>query len=87
MHKINQRKLFLWFLKSNQINRYACLVAVKPSPGLQDLVGIVDVTVFRDAEVLQYLTGADEYLYVSGIAVLRNFRYTNKSSTQKCQMI
>lgn len=57
--------------------RYACLVAetTTNSEGTQQLVGVVDVTVFRDASVLEHLRGADEYLYVSGIAVLRSFRY------------
>ncbi|GJZ92167.1 acyl-CoA N-acyltransferase [Tanacetum coccineum] len=31
-------------------------------------VGVVDLTVFRDQSVLEHLLGADEYLYVSGIA-------------------
>ena len=66
---------FHWF---GFITRYACLVA-EPSrdssgSNMDDLVGVVDVTVSRDDEVLQYISGADEYLYVSGIAVLNNFR-------------
>ena len=40
----------------------------------QQLVGVVDVTVFRDADVLPHLLGAEEYLYISGIAVSNNFR-------------
>ncbi|KAG2664237.1 hypothetical protein I3760_16G071500 [Carya illinoinensis] len=41
----------------------------------QQLVGIVDVTVLRDKAVLEHLpAGAEEYLYVSGIAVLKEFR-------------
>lgn len=38
------------------------------------LVGIVDVTALRDKDVLQHLEGADEYLYISGIAVSKSFR-------------
>lgn len=41
----------------------------------EDLVGVVDVTVSRDRDVLQHLPSeAEEYLYVSGIAVLKSFR-------------
>lgn len=53
------------------INRYACLVA-EPKTNTFDttreVVGVVDVTVLRDDSVLQHLPGAEEYLYVSGIA-------------------
>ena len=35
---------------------------------------MVDVTALRDEAVLQHLGGAEEYLYVSGIAVLNDFR-------------
>ncbi|KAB2596811.1 hypothetical protein D8674_040091 [Pyrus ussuriensis x Pyrus communis] len=39
------------------------------------LVGVADVTVSRDQAILQYLPSrAPEYLYVSGIAVLKSFR-------------
>ncbi|KAB5556370.1 hypothetical protein DKX38_007279 [Salix brachista] len=54
------------------INRYACLVAEPAAE--RKLVGIVDVTALRDEDVLQHLEGADEYLYISGIAVSNNFR-------------
>lgn len=40
----------------------------------QGLVGVVDVTVMREEAVLKHLDGAEEYLYVSGIAVLKDFR-------------
>ncbi|XP_027089987.1 GCN5-related N-acetyltransferase 10, chloroplastic [Coffea arabica] len=68
----------LYRLRNSPPDRYACLVA-EPSrdtsgSNMDDLVGVVDVTVSRDDEVLQYISGADEYLYVSGIAVLNNFR-------------
>lgn len=39
------------------------------------LVGVVDVTVLREDSVLEHLLGANEYIYVSGIAVLNKFRY------------
>lgn len=39
------------------------------------LVGVVDITVLRDSDVMQHLQGAPEYLYVSGIAVSNNFRF------------
>lgn len=39
------------------------------------LVGVVDVTVLRDTDVKQHLLGAaDEYLYISGLAVSKRFR-------------
>ncbi|KAK7812465.1 hypothetical protein CFP56_007699 [Quercus suber] len=46
------------------------------SDSQKQVVGIVDVTVLRDKSVLQYLPAAEveEYLYVSGIAVLKSFR-------------
>ncbi|KVI07410.1 hypothetical protein Ccrd_014209 [Cynara cardunculus var. scolymus] len=59
--------------------QYACLVAETSTTDDQEkqqLVGVVDVTVFRDESVIKHLSEANEYLYVSGIAVLRNFRYS-----------
>lgn len=35
---------------------------------------MVDVTALRDESVLPHLEGAEEYLYVSGIAVSIDFR-------------
>lgn len=71
-------------LRNSPPDRYACLVAepakegdgtlMKPQKRYQQLVGVVDVTVLRDNDVLRHLQGADEYLYVSGIAVAHNFR-------------
>lgn len=61
--------------------RYACLVAESESKSdsqqetAQGLVGVVDVTVQQDRDVLSHLEGAEEYIYVSGIAVLQKFRY------------
>lgn len=60
------------------MNRYACLVAepnTNASDAQKQLVGVVDITVLRDKAVLEHLpAGAEEYLYVSGIAVLKEFR-------------
>ncbi|KAK9075113.1 hypothetical protein SSX86_003432 [Deinandra increscens subsp. villosa] len=67
----------LYRLKNSPSDRYACLVAEATTSDCeekQQLVGVVDATVFREHSVLEHLSGADEYLYVSGIAVLRNFR-------------
>lgn len=61
-------------------SRYACLVAEPMdasnllSTSLQGLVGVVDVSIQRDGDVLKHLEGVEEYLYVSGIAVLKSFR-------------
>ncbi|OVA03654.1 GNAT domain [Macleaya cordata] len=72
----------LYKIRNSPPDRYACLVA-KPTdasdafplaPGRRGLVGVVDVTVLRNEEVLQHLEGAEEYLYVSGIAVFKEFR-------------
>lgn len=41
---------------------------------LKEIVGVVDVTVQRDEDVLTHLQGEEEYLYVSGIAVLTKYR-------------
>ncbi|GJS12800.1 acyl-CoA N-acyltransferase [Tanacetum coccineum] len=67
----------LYRLRNSPPDRYACLVAeaiTSDDEEKRQLVGVVDLTVFRDQSVLEHLSGADEYLYVSGIAVLRNFR-------------
>lgn len=49
--------------------------STKSQPQQDQLVGVVDVTVLRDNDVLQHLEGAEEYLYVSGIAVSNDFRF------------
>ncbi|XP_009794282.1 GCN5-related N-acetyltransferase 10, chloroplastic-like [Nicotiana sylvestris] len=64
----------LYRLRNSPPDRYACLVAEPSSDNPQDIVGVVDATAFRDNDVLQYLPGAAEYLYISGIAVLNKFR-------------
>lgn len=67
----------LYRLKNSPPDRYACFVAETSSdtPEVeQDVVGVVDATVYRDSDVLQYLPGATEYIYISGIAVLNKFR-------------
>ncbi|MCD7467099.1 hypothetical protein HAX54_004311 [Datura stramonium] len=64
-------------LKNSAPDRYACLVAEASSETpevAQDLVGVVDATVYGDKDVLQYLPGAKEYIYISEIAVLKKFR-------------
>jgi hypothetical protein len=38
------------------------------------IVGVVDCTVQDEDDILKQLQGVDEYLYVSGIAVLPSFR-------------
>ncbi|KAJ4966838.1 hypothetical protein NE237_018687 [Protea cynaroides] len=67
-------------LRNSPPDRYACLVA-KPADALntkpespQGLVGVVDITVLRDEAVLRHLEGSEEYLYISGIAVSKDFR-------------
>lgn len=68
----------LYKLKNSPPNRYACLVAepAKKEPDSpKQLVGVIDVTVLRDQNVLQHLPPeAEEYLYISGIAVSNTFR-------------
>lgn len=76
----------LYRLRNSPPDRYACLVAEPTKEDdtsaklqlqeedHQELVGVVDVTVLRDHDVLQHLEGAQEYLYVSGIAVSNNYR-------------
>ncbi|CAN1765855.1 hypothetical protein LINPERHAP1_LOCUS9762, partial [Linum perenne] len=62
----------LYKLRNSTPDRYACLVA-EPAAKLK-FVGVADATAARDAEVLKYLIGVQEYLYISGIAVLSSFR-------------
>ncbi|XP_055961093.1 uncharacterized protein LOC126674179 isoform X2 [Mercurialis annua] len=67
----------LYKLRNSPPDRYACLVAepaVDSSESESKLVGVVDATAVRDEDVLQYLNGAEEYLYISGIAVSKSFR-------------
>ncbi|XP_021748682.1 uncharacterized protein LOC110714476 isoform X2 [Chenopodium quinoa] len=76
----------IYRLRNSPPDRYACLVAEpakehdrdtsmnsQAEQVQQQLVGVVDVTVLRDNDVMQHLQGAPEYLYVSGIAVSQNF--------------
>ncbi|BFG23516.1 hypothetical protein CerSpe_097900 [Prunus speciosa] len=80
-------------LRNSPPNRYACLVAeptLDTSNSQEDLVGVVDVTVSRDRDVLQHLPSeAEEYLYVSGIAVLKSFRRKKVGSVllKGCDML
>ncbi|GAA0143840.1 acetyltransferase [Lithospermum erythrorhizon] len=67
----------LYKLRNWPQDRYACLVAeasLGKSSSKEELVGVVDATVYCDNDVLMHIPGADEYLYVSGIAVLNKFR-------------
>ncbi|XP_026411283.1 uncharacterized protein LOC113306569 isoform X1 [Papaver somniferum] len=71
----------LYKLRNSPPDRYACLVAKAADTSLdtlslseQGLVGVVDVTVLNNKDVVQHLDGAEEYLYVSGIAVFNKFR-------------
>ncbi|KAH1052822.1 hypothetical protein AAZX31_08G235200 [Glycine max] len=68
----------LYKLKNSPPNRYACLVAetaIDDPDSAKQLVGVIDVTVLRDQNVLQHLPPeAEEYLYISGIAVSKTFR-------------
>ncbi|XP_047322621.1 uncharacterized protein LOC124926437 isoform X2 [Impatiens glandulifera] len=65
----------LYRLRNSASNRYACLVAERDQNSPEELVGVVDVTVQRDYTVLEHLPErVNEYLYVSGIAVLSTFR-------------
>ncbi|XP_021896030.1 uncharacterized protein LOC110813275 [Carica papaya] len=65
-------------LRNSPPNRYACLVAEPESDWTEltkkKIVGAVDVTAQRDDAVLRHLSGAEEYLYVSGLAVSPSFR-------------
>ncbi|XP_062120146.1 GCN5-related N-acetyltransferase 10, chloroplastic [Humulus lupulus] len=72
----------MYKLRNSPQDRYACLVAeaetggdTSSSDSKQGLVGVVDVTVLRDQNVLNHLPpDSEEYLYISGIAVLESFR-------------
>lgn len=69
----------LYKLRNSPPDRYACLVAEHSNPNdniepQRKLVGVVDVTVLRDDPVLRHLPGAEEYLYLSGLAVSKRFR-------------
>ncbi|XP_061362861.1 GCN5-related N-acetyltransferase 10, chloroplastic [Gastrolobium bilobum] len=68
----------LYKLNNSPPNRYACLVAEpakNDTDSSEQLVGVIDVTVLRDQNVLQHLPAeAEEYLYISGIAVSKTFR-------------
>ncbi|KAI4320212.1 hypothetical protein MLD38_033717 [Melastoma candidum] len=64
----------LYKLRNSPPDRYACLVAEVGTRAGDEIVGVVDVTVQRDEDVLRYLRPGEEYLYVSGIAVSQSFR-------------
>ncbi|KAJ0026430.1 hypothetical protein Pint_07375 [Pistacia integerrima] len=82
----------LYKLRNSPPNRYACLVAEPNNEAIKSqnkLVGVVDVTVLRDEDVLQRLHGAEEYLYVSGLAVSKTFRRRKIGSVllKACDML
>ncbi|MED6158856.1 hypothetical protein PIB30_036850 [Stylosanthes scabra] len=68
----------MYKLNNSPPDRYACLVAeaaTEHADSQKQLVGVIDVTVLRDKDVLQHLPAeAQEYLYISGIAVSKTFR-------------
>ncbi|KAF8731700.1 hypothetical protein HU200_015630 [Digitaria exilis] len=77
----------IYRVRNSPPDRYACLVAEEtelPSPQslapYEKIVGVVDCTVQDEDSVIKHLQGADEYLYVSGIAVLPSFRKLDNSS-------
>lgn len=82
----------LYRLRNSPPDRYACLVAeptIDTTEQVEHLVGVVDVTVLNDNDVLQYLSKADEYLYISGIAVLQSFRRKKVATVllKACEML
>ncbi|KAL9263853.1 GCN5-related N-acetyltransferase 10, chloroplastic-like protein [Drosera capensis] len=82
----------LYRLRNSPPDRYACLVAysiTEASSLRPQFVGVVDVTVLRDEDVLCHLEGAAEYLYVSGIAVSNSFRRQKVATVllKACEMI
>ncbi|KAK4860421.1 hypothetical protein QYF36_023503 [Acer negundo] len=83
----------LYKIKNSPPDRYACLVAEPDTNSSREsqgkLVGVVDVTVQRDAPVLQHLQGAQEYLYISGLAVSKSFRRRKIASVllKACDML
>ncbi|XVE65386.1 hypothetical protein DITRI_Ditri07aG0176500 [Diplodiscus trichospermus] len=83
----------IYKLRNSPPSRYACLVAESPTDANAEsqrkLVGVVDVTALRDKGVLQHLHGAEEYLYVSGLAVSKSFRRRKIGSCllKACEML
>ncbi|CAM8982030.1 unnamed protein product [Rhodiola kirilowii] len=81
----------LYRLRNSSPDRYACLIAEPEASksGLQgEIVGVVDLTVSRDDDVLQHVQG-EEYLYVSGIAVSNKFRRQKVATTllEACEVV
>ncbi|PKU60846.1 uncharacterized protein LOC110113190 isoform X2 [Dendrobium catenatum] len=70
----------MYRIRNSPSDRYACLVAesirapVLLPETVEGIAGVVDCTVQSDEDVLRHLQGAEEYLYVSGIAVRSKFR-------------
>ncbi|KAL9673823.1 hypothetical protein QQ045_030085 [Rhodiola kirilowii] len=81
----------LYRLRNSSPDRYACLIAEPEASesGLQgEIVGVVDLAVSRDDDVLQHVQG-EEYLYVSGIAVSNKFRRQKVATTllEACEAV
>ncbi|KAJ8493478.1 hypothetical protein OPV22_015199 [Ensete ventricosum] len=80
MFKAEVLSALMYKVRSSPPERYACLVAESASAHnslwepLKEIVGVVDVTVQKDEDVLCHIQGEQEYLYISGIAVLTKFR-------------
>ncbi|CAM6100350.1 unnamed protein product [Calypogeia fissa] len=60
-------------------DKYSCLLAEGDpsqhnSPKEPTIVGAVDITAFADKSIVCHLPGAEEYLYVSGMAVDSSYR-------------
>lgn len=71
----------IYKLRNSPPDRYACLVAEEADATTQALqapfekiIGVVDCMVQDEGDILANLQGANEYFYVSGIAVLPSFR-------------
>ncbi|CAD6343500.1 unnamed protein product [Miscanthus lutarioriparius] len=71
----------IYRVRNSPPDRYDCLVAEEAEAADQlskapyeRIVGVVDCTVQDEDDILKQLQGVDEYLYVSGIAVLPSFR-------------
>ncbi|KAH7663786.1 Acyl-CoA N-acyltransferase protein [Dioscorea alata] len=70
----------IYKIRNSPPDRYACLVAESVNANTAErvaeteIVGVVDVTVQRDNDIVKHLQGAEEYVYVSGICVPTKFR-------------
>ncbi|XP_028548040.1 uncharacterized protein LOC110113190 isoform X1 [Dendrobium catenatum] len=82
----------MYRIRNSPSDRYACLVAesirapVLLPETVEGIAGVVDCTVQSDEDVLRHLQGAEEYLYVSGIAVRSKFRGVNELSRARVRV-